>query len=54
MNLSEKVKELKKKVEEEYGVPASAQCLVFNGMKLEDDWSLDSYKITDGSLIYLF
>jgi hypothetical protein len=55
VELTDTVKELKRKVGEKFGIPASAQrWLLFNGMKLEDGWSLDAYKITDGSQIDLF
>ncbi len=54
VELTDTVKELKRKVEEKFGIPASQRPLHFDNMRLVDSWSLDAYKITDGSRIDLF
>jgi len=47
------VQDLKREIREGTGTPTKQQHITFDGNKLEDDRTLDSYGIRDGSVLYM-
>ena len=53
MKSSEKVKQVKKKINRKHSVDVSLQRLIFNGQVLVDDEEMGKYGIQEGSVIHL-
>ena len=53
VQLSDTVESVKKQIEAQQSVAPSDQRLLFQGMQLEEGRTLQSYKIQDGSIVYL-
>ena len=47
------VEQLKGQIEDAYGINVEYQNLIFNGKRIQDDKTLETYGIIDDSLIYL-
>ena len=47
------VVQLKGQIEDAYGINVENQNLIFNGKRIQDDKTLETYGIIDDSLIYL-
>ena len=47
------VEQLKGQIEDAYGIIVECQNLIFNGKRIEDDKTLETYGIIDDSLLYL-
>lgn len=47
------VEQLKGQIEDAYGIIVECQNLIFNGKRIQDDKTLETYGIIDDSLIYL-
>ena len=47
------VEQLKGQIEDAYGINVENQNLIFNGKRIQDDKTLETYGIIDDSLIYL-
>ena len=47
------VQALKREIRDETGIPTYQQLITFNGNKLEDGLTLDSYGIRQGSTLYM-
>jgi len=50
---TDKVEQIKERVEEKEGIPPPQQRLVFSGKSMNDDKTGSDYKITGGSVIHL-
>jgi len=47
------VKRIKDKVEEKEGIPPAQQRLIFSGKQMNDDKTVESYRIQGGSVLHL-
>lgn len=50
---SDKVLFIKEKLEEQEGIPPEQQRLIYQGRQLNDDKSLNSYKLKNGTVLHL-
>lgn len=50
---SEKVLDIKERLEELEGIPPEQQRLIFQGRQLKDDKTLNSYKLKHGTVLHL-
>lgn len=50
---SDKIQIIKEKLEEIEGIPLQQQRLIYQGKKLKDDQTINSYKLKGGTVIHL-
>lgn len=50
---TDKILQIKEKLEEREGIPVVQQRLIFQGKKLQDDKTVDSYKLQAGTILHL-
>ena len=54
VNSEDKIRNLKKVIQHETGIPYFNQCLIFKGQILNDDLYVLSYNISNNSILYLY
>lgn len=50
---TDKIETIKEKLEEIEGIPLQQQRLIYQGKKLKDDQTINSYKLKGGTVIHL-
>lgn len=50
---SDKVVQLKEKLEERDGIPVAQQRLIFQGKQLNDEKTIASYKLQNGTMVHM-
>uniref|UniRef100_F1LFR7 Ubiquitin-like protein NEDD8 n=1 Tax=Ascaris suum TaxID=6253 RepID=F1LFR7_ASCSU len=50
---SDKVERIKEKIEEKEGIPPPQQRLIFAGKQMNDEKSVQDYKVSGGSVLHL-
>lgn len=50
---SDKILQLKEKLEEQDGIPVAQQRLIFQGKQLNDDKTIASYKLQTGTKVHM-
>lgn len=50
---TDKVERIKEKVEEKEGIPPPQQRLIYAGKQMNDEKSVQDYKVTGGSVLHL-
>lgn len=50
---SDKILQLKEKLEERDGIPVAQQRLIFQGKQLNDEKTIASYKLQNGTMVHM-